>query len=159
RRRCRADPKSPGDAGCPQGPALMKIILTGASGFLGWHTRLRLHALTEHEVVPVTRASWPALPQLITDADALIHIAGVNRDADVDAGNVRLAEDRAAALATGTAPISVVYASSIQAGSGTPYGSGKAAAAEILHHVANSRGGRFSDVLLPNLFGEHGRPR
>lgn len=137
----------------------MKIVLTGAGGFLGWHTRLRLHALTDHHVVPVTRETWAELPRLIEGADAVIHIAGVNRDDNVEAGNIRLAEDIASALAIGNDPISVVYANSIQAGNGTPYGTGKAAAAEILHHATNSRAGQFSDVLLPNLFGEHGRPQ
>ena len=139
----------------------MKVLLTGASGFLGWHTRLRLHALTDHEVVPVSRANWSELPRLVAGADAVIHIAGVNRgdDGEVKTGNVRLAEDVAAALTAGSGPIDVVYADSIQAGNGSPYGTGKASAAEILHHATRSQGGRFSDVLLPNLFGEHGRPR
>ena len=29
----------------------MKIVITGAHGFLGWHTRARLHTLTDHDVV------------------------------------------------------------------------------------------------------------
>jgi UDP-2-acetamido-2,6-beta-L-arabino-hexul-4-ose reductase len=39
-----------------------------------------------------------------------------------------------------------------------PYGRGKRRAAEVLAHVAAATGGRFTDVQLPNLFGEHGRP-
>ena len=31
----------------------MRVVVTGADGFLGWHTRVRLRALTDHEVVPV----------------------------------------------------------------------------------------------------------
>lgn len=85
----------------------MRIVLTGARGFMGWHTRLRLAALTEHEVVPAGRDNWADLPALIAGADAVIHIAGVNRpreDADglspeeqVNLGNVRLAEELAEA--------------------------------------------------------------
>ena len=33
----------------------MRILLTGAEGFLGWHLRCRIHATTDHEVVPVSR--------------------------------------------------------------------------------------------------------
>ena len=44
---------------------------------------------------------------------------------------------------------------SVQAGNGTPYGTGKAAASDVLRQAY---GPRYTDVLLPNLFGEHGRP-
>ncbi len=112
----------------------MRIVLTGAAGFLGWHTRTRLHALTDHEVVPVTRETWDQLPALLAGADAVIHVAGVNRgDPDeVQAGNVQLADDLAYALRQDGAPVRVVYANSIQAGNGTPYGTGKEQAATLL---------------------------
>ena len=140
----------------------MKIVLTGTHGFLGWHTRLRLHALTAHEIIPVGREDWADLPSLVSDADAVIHIAGVNRaasDDEVRDGNVTLARDLAAAVAGARAPLRVVYANSIQAGNGTPYGSGKEAAALVLADAAASVDGSFVDVLLPNIFGEHGRPK
>lgn len=140
----------------------MRILLTGAAGFLGWHTRLRLHALTDHEVVPVGRAQWDRLPELVAGADAVVHIAGVNRADDeetVRSGNVALAEDLASAIAGRGVPLRVVYANSVQAGNGTPYGSGKKAAADTLRAATTAAGGRFVDVLLPNLFGEHGRPK
>ena len=138
----------------------MKVIVTGAAGFLGWHTRARLHALTDHEVIPVTREVWPRLGDLVSDADAVIHIAGVNRgDAeDVESGNIRLAEDLSAAVQSSGRPLRLVYANSIQAGNSTPYGTGKARAAVVLRTAAEAVGGTFTDVLLPNLFGEHGRP-
>jgi UDP-2-acetamido-2,6-beta-L-arabino-hexul-4-ose reductase len=139
----------------------MKILLTGASGFLGWHTRVRLRALTAHEVVPVTRKNWAELPTLMADADAVIQVAGVNRGApaDVETGNVQLAQDLAGAIRRGAEhPVRVIFANSIQSGSGTPYGVGKARAAELLAEAAASTGGQFVDVLLPNLFGECGRP-
>ena len=40
----------------------MRLLLTGADGFLGWHLRCRVHATTDHEVVPVGRADWHRLP-------------------------------------------------------------------------------------------------
>jgi UDP-2-acetamido-2,6-beta-L-arabino-hexul-4-ose reductase len=52
----------------------------------------------------------------------------------------------------------VVYANSIQSGNGTPYGSGKQEAARLLGDACTRVGGSFVDVLLPNIFGEHGRP-
>lgn len=139
----------------------MKVLLTGAAGFLGWHTRARLKALTDHEVVAVDRDEWPDLATYARGADAIVHLAGVNRgsDAEVLADNVELARRVAeAAESSGSAP-RIVYANSIQAGNGTPYGTGKAAAADVLADAAGALGAHFVDVRLPNLFGEHGRPR
>lgn len=138
----------------------MKLLVTGAAGFLGWHTRVRLRALTEHDVVPVTRESWGQLDELVRGADAVLHVAGVNRGEpdEVEFGNVRLAEDLASALRQVDRPMRVVYANSIQSGNGTPYGSGKHRAANVLRGAADQVGGSFVDVRLPNVFGEHGRP-
>lgn len=138
----------------------MRVVVTGADGFLGWHTLVRARALTDHVVVPVVQADWAELPLLVAGADAVVHIAGVNRgpDVEVEAGNVRLAEDLVAALqGVGGAPV-VVYANSIQAGNGTPYGNGKERAGQVLAEYAASVGAWFVDVVFPNLFGEHGRP-
>lgn len=140
----------------------MKIILTGAGGFLGWHTRLRLHAMTDHEIVPVGRAEWPHLREMVSDVDAVIHVAGVNRadsDEAVEAGNIALADDLAAALTERGTSIRIVYANSIQSGNGTAYGAGKQTAADKLRTASMSTDGHFVDVLLPNIFGEHGRPK
>ena len=140
----------------------MRVVLTGAAGFLGWHTRLRLHALTAHEVVPVGRQEWPRLEELVQSADAVIHLAGVNRadtDDEVSGGNIALAEDLANAIAAAGGPVRVVYANSVQAGNGTPYGTGKQEAGRVLEQATTSAGGHFVDVALPNIFGEHGRPR
>jgi len=138
----------------------MKVVLTGANGFLGWHTRLRLHALGMHDVAAVTRETWGGLASAITDADAIIHIAGVNRadDETLVSANRELAHNVAAAVRVSDRSVRMVYANSIQDGNGTPYGQGKAAAREVLAAVSADVGGHFVDVRLPNIFGEHGRP-
>jgi UDP-2-acetamido-2,6-beta-L-arabino-hexul-4-ose reductase len=139
----------------------VKIVLTGANGFLGWHTRVRLAALSDHEVVALTRDNWSELTHAVASADAVIHIAGVNRGdaAEVERGNAALAEAVATAIRRSGRPVPVVYANSIQAGNGTPYGTGKAAAGAALALAAAEVGATCTDVVLPNLFGEHGTPR
>jgi UDP-2-acetamido-2,6-beta-L-arabino-hexul-4-ose reductase len=98
----------------------------------------------------------------IAAADVVLHFAGVNRaesDEAVRAGNVALADAVADAVLAGGRPVRIVYANSIQADLDNPYGRGKAEAALILQAAASKVGGSLADVLLPNLFGEHGRPR
>ena len=138
----------------------MRVVLTGADGFLGWHTRVLLRALGDHDVVTVGRADWHRLGSLLRDADAVIHVAGVNRgpEDEVERANVALATDVARAVRTSERVGRVVYADSIQAGNGTPYGTGKATGASVLREAATAAGAELVDVLLPNLFGEHGRP-
>lgn len=137
----------------------MRILVTGASGFLGWHTRVRLRAVTDHDVIAVGAANWSDLPELVGAADAVLHIAGINRapERQVEEGNARLARDLAEALDRAPGAPTVLYANTIQAGNGTPYGTGKAQAAAILAEAA-AKGASFVEVVLPNLFGEHGRP-
>lgn len=143
----------------------MKIVVTGADGFLGWHLRLHLAARTDHQVTPVTESTWSELGRAVADADAVIHLAGVNRgsDEDVERLNLALAQDLAgavqAAVDAGAGPRRIVYANSIQDGNGTAYGRGKGAARERLTDLAEAIGGHLVDVRLPNLFGEHGRPQ
>lgn len=138
----------------------MKIVVTGADGFLGWHLRCRLAALTDHEVVPVGRAKFGELNRLAADADAIVHLAGINRasDHELAEGNLRLAEAVSQAAKAAQVAPRLVYANSIQAGNGTPYGGGKHAAAQELARTATELGSAFVDVRLPNVFGEHGRP-
>lgn len=138
----------------------MRVLLTGAAGFLGQHTWVRLSAVAGHEVVPVGRDEWSLLPDLLPDVEAVIHVAGVNRGPDdqVEQGNVMLAEELSEALPRARRLRHLVFANSIQSGTDSPYGRGKARAAEVLAASAQRLGASFADIHLPNLFGEHGRP-
>lgn len=138
----------------------MRVVVTGADGFLGWHTRARLRARSTHDVIAVHRENWSSLEQSVQDADVVLHLAGVNRGSDheVHEGNVRLALDVATAVRRSHRQPVVVYSNSVRAGEDSPYGVGKQEAADILARAATDTGARFVDVVLPNLFGEHGRP-
>lgn len=140
----------------------MRVAVTGAHGFLGWHLTCAALASGEHEIVPVGRpemADPGRLHDLLDGCDAVVHLAGVNRDTDdrVSAGNRELASTLAAAL-VGTPVRQVVHGNSIHAGTDTAFGTSKAFAAEELARAADRTGAVFTDVVLPNLFGEGGRP-
>lgn len=137
----------------------MRILLTGAEGFLGWHTRVRL-TVEGHSVVPVTRKNWLSLSDHIADVDAIVHLAGINRgdERQVEEGNTSLAEDIASSLDSAKRQPQIVFSNTIQVGNGTAYGRGKEQASNILAAAAKNHGLSYSDLVLPNLFGEHGRP-
>jgi UDP-2-acetamido-2,6-beta-L-arabino-hexul-4-ose reductase len=141
-----------------------QVAITGGYGFLGWHTACRLRALHGVEPVRLGRedlADPQRLASSLEDVDTVLHVAGVNRadtDAQVEAGNVEAARALADAVRASGRAIDVVYANSVQAELDNPYGRGKAQAASVLADACAGTGGHFADLLLPNLFGEHGRP-
>lgn len=142
----------------------MKLALTGAGGFLGWHTRLLAFArgIEQVETIKLGDEFDHSRAALALDGtDRLVHIAGINRAVEdvVEQGNVLFANQLALALATVvTPPREVVYANSIQADLDNPYGRGKRLAGEILSSACNDLGIKFVELKLPNLFGEEGRP-
>ncbi len=140
-----------------------RTVLTGAHGFLGWHTRAALQEKAEVvSAVPVgEQFDLPQAQEAVNGVDRAIHIAGVNRASNkkIEAGNLLFAQQLADTLLTvDEPPAVVVYANSTQAGNGSVYGESKIQAAAILEKVAQEIGAEFHDIRLPNLFGEHGRP-
>lgn len=142
----------------------MRIGVTGGRGFLGWHLRVRLRARCAIDAVCLGRpdlADAESLAAAIKDLDVVVHLAGVNRarlDDDVEQGNVALAKTLSSAIRANGAPIHVVYGNTVQTRGDNPYGRGKRKAGQVLEEGVRQVDGTFTDVLLPNLYGEHGRP-
>jgi len=142
----------------------VRVAITGGHGFLGWHTACRLRAVHGVDAVRIGRehlADPRRLDGALADVDAVLHLAGVNRaetEAEVEEGNIALARILAEALQRQARRVDVVYANSVQAELDNPYGRGKAKAADVLGNAVRVTGSHLADLLLPNLFGEHGRP-
>lgn len=139
------------------------VAITGANGFLGWHTRAALREVgAEGRAVPVGSAfDLESASASMSGASRLLHLAGVNRATDIEVleGNILFAQQTAdAMLRAEEPPAVVVFANSTQVSAGSVYGEAKAAAADCLRSAALKVGAEFQNVLLPNLFGEHGRP-
>jgi UDP-2-acetamido-2,6-beta-L-arabino-hexul-4-ose reductase len=140
------------------------VLITGGHGFLGWHTACRLRAQHGIEAVRLGREAMQdhtRMTELLEAGAGVIHLAGVNRAESGEAvrqGNVAAAEQLADAVRAAPAPVRVVYANSVQSERDNPYGVGKVEAARILADAVRVNGGSLADVILPNLFGEHGRP-
>ena len=60
-----------------------RILVTGANGFIGKNLVVRLNELSNVSVTTFVRGDDAArLPQLVAQADAVMHLAGENRPAD-----------------------------------------------------------------------------
>lgn len=140
-----------------------KIALTGGGGFLGWHTRaaLREDGIDAQLIAMGDRFDGEAAAESVDGASRVIHAAGVNRAADdeVREGNIRFAQQLAGAIrAAAKPPRAVAFANSTQSAGDSIYGAAKRQAAEILANAAADVDAEFIDIVLPNIFGEHGRP-
>lgn len=144
--------------------AMPRIALTGFDGFVGWHVRCAARARWGGDVIclGIDEFADPALLDAgLAEVDAVIHLAGVNRaddPAEIERTNPWLAEQLTASLRRLGRAIPVVYGNSIHSFGATVFGVSKRRAAEILNAWGAEVGAPVMDVLMPNLFGEHGLP-
>lgn len=144
--------------------ASARIAITGGFGFLGWHLACRLLAITGTEPLRLGRrdfADIERLAEVLADVDCIYHLAGTNRadvETEVEAGNWDAAQTLASAVRLIGRPVKIVYTDSVHRWRDTGYGRGKFRAGELLSDVTGELGGSTATVVLPNVFGEHGRP-
>ncbi|MFT3755233.1 MAG: NAD-dependent epimerase/dehydratase family protein [Pseudoxanthomonas sp.] len=140
----------------------MKVLLTGADGFIGKNLRVALAEREGVEVLPIVRASSPDdLAAAVANADAVIHLAGVNRPQDAAefaAGNADFTAALCEALRETGRAVPVAFASSIQAERDNPYGSSKRAAEDHLRRYGEASGAAVALYRLANVFGKWSRP-
>ncbi|WP_374945152.1 NAD-dependent epimerase/dehydratase family protein [Sphingomonas sp.] len=138
-----------------------RLVVTGADGFVGRNLMLRLAELDRFSGVPLVRASdageWR---DAVASADAVIHLAGVNRPSDpaAFAGNADAAALLADAVTAADRPVPILYASSAKAIDDTPYGRSKKSGEDRLLALAEQTGAPVAIYRLPNVFGKWCRP-
>src|SRR5665213_1213507 len=140
----------------------MKVLITGANGFVGKNLQAHLSERKDLEVVTLTREDDPAqLPVLLRDVDFVFHLAGVNRPQNPEefqTGNAGVTESLCEAIAASGRKIPVIYTSSTQALRDHPYGASKRAAEDALFRLQKKHGVPVHVFRLPNIFGKWCRP-
>lgn len=140
----------------------MRIVVTGADGFIGKNLRVRLREQGYADVQYVTReVGADVLRRAIVEAEFVFHLAGVNRpqtDSEFETGNVEFTKWICDALSTTGRKVPVVFSSSTQIERDNAYGRSKRLAEEILLEYARRTGAKVSLFRLPNVFGKWCRP-
>lgn len=143
-----------------------RILVTGANGFIGKNFVVRLNELANITVSTFLRGDDIArLPQLVAQADAVVHLAGENRPADLTA----LAEVNTGLTAalcsviqkefeTAGRHIPLLLASSAQAEIDNPYGRSKLAAEQAAQALSQTTGNPCVVFRLPGVFGKWCKP-
>lgn len=140
----------------------MKVLVTGANGFIGKNLVLRLREQAGIEVLTYVRDQADSdLLAALAQADAVVHLAGENRPADVQAFanvNTGLTERVCQGLKALGKTTPVLLASSAQAELDNPYGRSKLAAEQAVQALASEHGNPVSIYRLPGVFGKWCKP-
>lgn len=144
----------------------MRVLITGARGFIGRNLVHHLARREKLEVVTFNREdAVDELPRRLAGVNIVFHLAGVNRPQDpreFQEGNTaltgRLCEALQAEIRTSGRKIPVLYTSSSQAERANPYGESKRGAEELLRNLAAGTGTTVHLFRLPNVFGKWCRP-
>jgi UDP-2-acetamido-2,6-beta-L-arabino-hexul-4-ose reductase len=140
----------------------MKVLITGANGFIAKNLIVHLAERKDVEVVTFTRQNnLTELTTLVESADFIFHLAGVNRsevEIEFAEGNTDLSQSLCNAIEATGRKIPVIYSSSIQAELNNPYGISKLRAEEVLKSFSKTTGTEVYIFRLPNVFGKWSRP-
>ena len=142
---------------------MINIGITGIDGLIGWHLRSFLYGQKEIRLYGADKpefASKDLLAGFAAPCDVIVHLAGMNRgdESEVARTNIFLTEELIRACKTSGARPHIIFASSTHIYRNTPYGNSKKACAELLKAWAAQSGGKFTNLILPNVFGESGKP-
>jgi len=142
--------------------AVMKVLVTGANGFIGKNLCVTLSRNKSHEIVKITRSTTVSeLEALVKTVDFIFHLAGINRPDDESEyyeGNSDLTEVICNLVKQTGRNIPIVFTSSIQAERPNAYGRSKLQAEIHLLNLYMETGNFVYIYRLPNVFGKWCKP-
>ena len=156
----------------------MNILITGANGFVGKNLTERLRAVKDgrdkthpnikiDDIFLCTReTSSEELEKFCHETNFVVHLAGVNRPKDqseFETGNTDFTRQLLSILHANGNRCPVLLSSSVQASltgryAGSPYGTSKKAAEELVFAHGKETGANVMVYRFPNLFGKWCKP-
>ena len=156
----------------------MNILITGANGFVGKNLTERLRAVKDgrdkthpnikiDDIFLCTReTSSEELEKFCHETNFVVHLAGVNRPKDqseFETGNTDFTRQLLSILRSNNNRCPVILSSSVQASltgryAGSPYGTSKKAAEELVFAHGKETGANVMVYRFPKLFGKWCKP-
>ncbi len=150
----------------------MKVLITGANGFIGKNLDVQLSRREGFEILRYTRESTiDELRQAVANADFICHMAGSNRPTDISEfarDNTDFTRDLCEILRQSERPVPIIFASSMHAENDVHneennqlsalYGASKKAAEHVLLQHSEETGVPVYIFRLPHVIGKWCRP-
>jgi UDP-2-acetamido-2,6-beta-L-arabino-hexul-4-ose reductase len=144
---------------------MLKVGITGQSGFIGTHLYNTLNLLKDEFQTIAFEDSYFAqeekLDNWVKQCDAIIHLAAMNRHNDPEViykTNMDLVGRLINSLKRIKSNPHVVFASSTQEERDNSYGKSKRKGRELLEKWAIQNNAKFTGLVIPNVFGPFGNP-
>ena len=140
----------------------MKILVTGAKGFIGKNLIAELQSYNYHDILEFDRETkTELLDTYCKECDFVYHLAGVNRpnnQKEFMEGNFGFTSELLGMLKKHHNACPIVISSSIQAALDNPYGKSKKAGEQLLRAYAQETGAYIFIYRFPNVFGKWCKP-
>ena len=143
----------------------LRIGITGQEGFVGKYLYNTLALSPEKfEQIDFNKDyfdSQTKLNNFVAQCDVIVHLAALNRHPDPEViynTNVDLVKKLILALEACQSKAHVLFSSSSQEENENLYGKSKKEGRELLAKWADHSGGKFTGMVIPNVFGPFGKP-
>ncbi len=140
----------------------MKILVTGANGFIGRNLICHLSEFRQYEILKFTRTdTFETLASQLEIVDIVVHLAGENRPENEELfnqTNFELTKFICDSLKSTGRRIPLILASSTQAVQENNYGKSKLAAEVEIQQLGLENGNYVYIYRLPGVFGKWSRP-
>ena len=140
----------------------MKVLVTGAKGFIGRNLVARLNYMDNIEILEYgSESSLKDLDFYTKEADFIFHLAGVNRTTNEEnfkRGNADLTQTLLDLLVKNENTVPVLVTSSIQADRDNAYGLSKKQAEDYVFSYEKNTNTNVFVYRLSNVFGKWSRP-
>lgn len=140
----------------------MKILVTGAKGFIGKNLIAELNNLGFEDILQFNKdTDLSLLDKYTNECDFVFHLAGVNRpekEEEFMKGNAAFTFQLLELLKKNNNKAPVLITSSIQAEQDNPYGESKRAGEELVINYGKQTGSKVYVYRLSNVFGKWSKP-
>jgi len=149
---------------CVQKEYIMKIGITGQSGFVGTHLYNYLGLQENVERIDFKDEYFQnekALQNWVSKCDAIVHLAAMNRHGDPQViydTNIDLVNKLISACESSNSTPHILFSSSTQEERDNLYGKSKKDGRKLLEEWALKNEAQFTGFIIPNVFGPFGNP-
>lgn len=144
---------------------MLKIGITGQAGFVGTHLYNTLGLFPEEfERIDFKKGYYADVSKLndfVGQCDVIVHLAAMNRHHDTQViydTNIELVQKLIQSLQQTKSRAHVLFSSSTQEEKDNLYGKSKKEGRELMVDWVKTSGGKFTGMIIPNVFGPFGHP-